>query len=282
MLDEFCTRVPPENVVIRSTLGSSPAGTFALIPLDGIGDRLAVFVVQIVAPGDVAEGAQHSQIVVERSHLEERHGNARRFKARLEFRLVRIAAASARSARHDDEIGFERDDGLEVRCREVADLRHIGRFDRIALERIVGSADERSAGKLPRIRKAAHAGDHAFGVLHRHLGAGVVGKRIGLCRVLALSGIRFRSLILIRRLARRILRRAAEQSRGPEAEHDHRRQPRKKHLHIVSYSFHLRFPSVHRYRANQQRASHARSPPKRPHRSFPRASGRGRSTRPAP
>ena len=145
--------------------------------------------------------------------------------ARLEFRLVRIAAASARSARHDDEVGLEGDDGLEVGCRRSRrpSATSAGlRSQSDSVERVVGSARRACRPRAPTCsRSCPCTPPRAAGLSHRHLGPRVVGERDrALSRCEALPGLRSRGPDPCRAglgLRRSSSRRAASRRRGDAA-----------------------------------------------------------------
>lgn len=125
--------------------------------VDGLGHLRDVLIVEVRAPGDVGEGAHEALVVVEGGHLEVGHGNARAHKRVAQIGLAGIAAAAAGAARHDDEVGVKRHDGLQVHCREVPHRGHIRTLDGPTgrLERIIGDAHERAPSQLPGVREAA-------------------------------------------------------------------------------------------------------------------------------
>ena len=164
------------------------------------------------APGDVGEGAHQALVVVEGGHLEVGHGNARADERVAQIGLAGIAAAAAGAARHDDEVGVKRHDGLQVHCREVPHRGHIRTLDAARtgrLERIIGDAHERAPSQLPGVRETAHAGHHALGVVHGDLVARIVGegdragRRCFRCGSLGSGGLG--RLLLLGRTARRNL-----------------------------------------------------------------------------
>ena len=157
--------------------------------LDGgnvLGDVSAVFFVCLGVVGDIAAGLEHAQVVVEGGHVEVRHGDARRLQGVLEVGLCDAAAAAGVCTSQDDEVRVEGDDGLRVERREIADLFRLG-FDVVIGKCIAGRADERAAGKLPDVRKAAHARYDALVGAHGYLVAQIVREGVaGLlaCRAL--------------------------------------------------------------------------------------------------
>ena len=184
-------------MVISSAVGASPsAGTAAISVVDRFLHGNAVLLVQVIATRDIAENTQHAQVIVEGGHFEIRHGNARRVQRGFEIGLAGVAAAAARSAGHNDEIGLKRNDRLKVEAREITHALHVGRRDVEVVEGegVVGYAHQRAAGQFPRIRKAAHACDYALRIVHRDFVAHVVGKRVAFkrCSLLLGDGLRIR------------------------------------------------------------------------------------------
>ena len=167
-VEDAWTRVPPEYVVSTATLPALLPSAFFLMAAMLLGDVSAVFFVCLGVAGDIAAGFEHAQVVVEGGHVEVRHGDARRLQGVLEVGLCDAAAAAGVCTSQDDEVRVEGDDGLRVERREIADLFRLG-FDVVIGKCIAGRADEHAAGKLPDVRKAAHARYDALVGAHGYL-----------------------------------------------------------------------------------------------------------------
>ena len=77
-------------------------------------------------------------------------------------------------AGHDDKIGIEVEDALEIeRCR-LADTGNGRRINPVVRKGIVGSADKGAACELPGARKGAHTGNNALRIRDRDFAAQIV------------------------------------------------------------------------------------------------------------
>ena len=135
---------------------------------------------------------------------------------------------AVRDAGHDDEVGLEGDDALEVERGGPADARDLGGVDGVVAERVVRRADERAAGQLPRVGKAAHARHDALVALDGHLAAEVVREGVGLA-LLGLAGLCLARLRRTERGARRrrVVARSGSRAAGGQGKKRRRKKGRK-------------------------------------------------------
>ena len=127
-------------------------------------------------------------------------------------------AATAAAARpcQNHEIGVECDNRFGVERRKIADLLRIRRNVVIG-ESVIGRSNQRTAGQLPHVCEAAHAGNHAIMGRDRHFAAQIIGKGIR-----ALRGRRLRFARIRRNGVS--LRRTPRQKERPYAHSQHTRK----------------------------------------------------------